>query len=221
VSDICVGCKIVVSYLCKSPPFSSNSFPLPSFLSRSPVDEDSVAFLRQGCLPVSSFHLLSRCQCQAQDIFDGAPSSSSNAFAATSQRTFHGRQIMISVQVSCTACSATTSGRAELLPAQMAIRVDSIDMQLARSGIRPQQQLNLDPDLCFLCALSAFGRSRCPPWTQGHSIGTPIAAGARHDHPGGTFAVLETCLGGLSSVSVCLLRHRHRGRRGRGRRSPN
>ena len=57
-------------------------------------------------------------------MFDGAPFSNSKAFSATSQRTFHGHQVMIYVQVLCTPLWATTSGRAELLPAQLAIRVD-------------------------------------------------------------------------------------------------
>jgi hypothetical protein len=83
-------------------------------------------------------------------------------------------------------------GLGELLPTQLAIRVDNRNIEVARSAIRPQLHLNLDLDLCFLSALSAFGRSRYPPWTQGHSVGTPIAAGAWHGHPGGTFAVLGT-----------------------------
>ena len=41
---------------------------------------------------------------------------------------------MISVQVWCTACSATTSGRAELLPAQLAIKVDYRYVELAKCG---------------------------------------------------------------------------------------
>ena len=111
-----------------------------------------------------------------------------------SERTFQGRQAMNSVQVLGKACSAPACGLRELLPTQLAIRVDNRDIEVASSAIRQQQQLNLnlDLDLCFLNALSAFGRSRCPPWTQGHSAGTPIAAGARYGHPGGPFAVLGT-----------------------------
>ena len=36
---MCIGCKVVESCLCKSPPFSSKFLPLPSFLSRMPIDE--------------------------------------------------------------------------------------------------------------------------------------------------------------------------------------
>ena len=125
-------------------------------------------------------------------MFDGAPFSNSKAFSATSQRTFYGRHAMISVQVLGTMCCAPACGLGELLPTQLAIRVDNVDIEVASSAIRPQSQLNLDLDLCFLRAVSAFGRSRYPPWTQGHSVGTPIAAGAWYDHPGGTFAVLGT-----------------------------
>ena len=67
-------------------------------------------------------------------MFDAAPFSSSKAFSATSQRTFHGRQAMIYVQVLCTTYSATTSGRAELLPAQLAIKVDYRYVELAKCG---------------------------------------------------------------------------------------
>ena len=125
-------------------------------------------------------------------MFDAAPFSSSKAFALTSLRTSYGHQAMNSVQVLGKACSALACGLRELLPTQLAIRVDNRDIEVASSAIRPQPQLNLDLDLCFLYALSAFDRSRCPPWTQGHSVGTPIAAGARYGHPGGPFAVLGT-----------------------------
>ena len=125
-------------------------------------------------------------------MFDGAPFSNSKAFSATSQCTFCGHQAMISVEVLDTTCCAPAFGLGELLPTQLAIGVDNRDIEVASSAIRPQPQLNLDLDLCFLSALSAFGRSRCPPWTQGHSVGTPIAAGARYGQPGGPFAVLGT-----------------------------
>jgi hypothetical protein len=52
--------------------------------------------------------------------------------------------------------------------------------------------------------LHLTGRSRYRPWTQGHSAGTPIAAGARYGHPGGTFAVLGTCIIGYCWVSLGL-----------------
>jgi hypothetical protein len=99
-------------------------------------------------------------------VFDAAPFSSSKAFALTSQRTSHGHQAMNSVQVLGKACSALACGLRELLPTQLAIRVDNRDIEVASSAIRPQPQLNLDLDLCFLNARSAFGRSRYPPWTH-------------------------------------------------------
>ena len=99
-------------------------------------------------------------------MFDGAPFSNSKAFSATSQPTFYGRHAMISVQVLGTTCCAPACGLGELLPTQLAIRVDNRDIEVASSAIRPQSQLNLDLDLCFLRAVSAFGRSRYPPWTH-------------------------------------------------------
>ena len=99
---------------------------------------------------------------------------------------------MIYVQVLCTTCCASTCGSGELLPTQLAIGVDNRDIEVASPAIRPQLNLDLDLDLCFLSAVSAFGRWRYPPWTQGHSVGTPIAAGVWYDHPGGTFPVLGT-----------------------------
>ena len=125
-------------------------------------------------------------------MFDGVPFSNSKAFSATSQRTFYGPQAMNSVEVLDTTCCAPACGVGELLATQLAIRVDNRDIEVASSAIRPQLQLNLDLHLCFLSAVSAFDRSRYPPWTQGHSVGTPIAAGARYGHPDGPFAVLGT-----------------------------
>ena len=46
VSHVCVGCKVEEA-LCKSPPFSSKSLPLPSFLSRTPIDEAVLLSLRE------------------------------------------------------------------------------------------------------------------------------------------------------------------------------
>ena len=101
-------------------------------------------------------------------MFDAALFSSSKAFAATSQRTFHGRQAMISVQVLCTACSATTSGRAELLPAQLAIRVDYRYIELARCGHKANLDLmqeNYVPASPLFLHLAARGTRRGPRGT--------------------------------------------------------
>jgi hypothetical protein len=103
------------------------------------------------------------------------------AFAATFERTFHGRQAMISVQVFCTACSASTTGRAELLSThQGAIAVDYRYIELGRSGHKANLDLKQENYVpcARLPAVSAFGRSRYSPWAQWHSVGTPIAAGA-------------------------------------------
>ena len=141
---------------------------------------------------MSGFHFIRRYEDQVQDPFEGALFGSAKACAATSQRTSHGRHAMICVQVLDTTRCAPACGSGELLPTLLAIRVDNRDIEVASSAMRPQLQLNLDLDLCFPCTLSAFGRSRYPPWTQGHSVGTPIAAGAKYGHPGGPFAVLGT-----------------------------
>jgi len=79
-------------------------------------------------------------------VFDGAPFRRSEAFASTSQRTFHGRQAMDSVQVFCKACSASTSGRADLLSTQGAIAVDYRYIELGRSGLKAN--LNLNQENC-------------------------------------------------------------------------
>ena len=96
-------------------------------------------------------------------MFDGAPFSNSKAFSATSQRTFHGHQAMIYVQVLCKTCWATTSGRAELLPAQLAIRVDHRYIELARCGHKANLDLmqeNYVPASPLFLHLAARGTRR-------------------------------------------------------------
>ena len=161
-----VDVVVVVNACVYYHPSYRNRFPLPSLYPEPPMNEAFLVSMRQGCLPLPGFHLVSSYQGQLEDLFDAAPFSSAKAFAATSQRTFHGRHAMISVQVLGTTCCAPACGLGELLPTQLAIRVDNRDIEVASSAIRPQPQLNLDLDLCFLNARSAFGRSRYPPWTH-------------------------------------------------------
>ena len=80
-------------------------------------------------------------------MFDGAPFRSSESFASTSQRTFHGRQAMSSVQVFCKACSASTSGPADLLSTQGAIAVDYRYIELGRSGHKANLDLKQENDV--------------------------------------------------------------------------
>ena len=96
--------------------------------------------VREWCASVAGGRSVRAYGGHTQDMFDGAPFSNSKAFSATSQRTFHGHQAMIYVQVLCTPLWASTSGRAELLPAQLAIRVDYRYIELARCG----HKANLD-----------------------------------------------------------------------------
>jgi hypothetical protein len=113
-----------------------------------------------------------------------------------SERTFQGRQATSSVLVFCKAPSASSSGRAELLSTQGAITVDSRYIELGRSGLKANldlKQENCVPASPLFRQLAVRGtRARRPPWTPGYSVGTSIAAGARHGHPGGPFAVLGT-----------------------------
>ena len=96
-------------------------------------------------------------------MFDEAPFSSSKAFSATSQRTFHGQQAMIYVHGFCTTCCAITNGRAELLPAQLAIRVDYRYIELARCGHKANLDLmqeNYVPTSPLFLHLAARGTRR-------------------------------------------------------------
>ena len=96
-------------------------------------------------------------------MFDGAPFRSPEAFASTSQRTFHGRQAMNSVQVFCKACSASTSGPADLLSTQGAIAVDYRYIELGRSGHKANldlKQENYVPASPLFLHLGARGAHR-------------------------------------------------------------
>ena len=94
-----VDVVVVVNACVYYHPSYRTRFPLPSLYPEPPMNEAFLVSMCQGCFPVPGFHLVSSYQGQLEDLVDGAPCSSSNAFAATSQRTFYGRQAMISVEV--------------------------------------------------------------------------------------------------------------------------
>ena len=80
-----------------------------------------------------------------------------------SERTFQGPQATNSVQVFCKASSASSSGRAELLPAQLAIGVDYRYIELARCGHKAKPDLMQENDMpasLLLPHLAARGARR-------------------------------------------------------------
>ena len=108
-------------------------------------------------------------------MFDGAPFRSSEACAAMSERTFQDRQAMNSAQLFCKACSATTSGLAELLSTQGAIAVGSRYIELGRSGLKAN--LNLKQENCV--PASPLFRQLAARGTRRGLRGTPSARPSR------------------------------------------
>ena len=126
-------------------------------------------------------------------MFDGAPFRSPEVFAATFERTFQGRQAINSVQVFCKACSASTSGRAELLSTQGAIAVDCRYIELGRSGHKANLDLKQENDVPASPLFLHFVARGARRGLRGTPSARPSRlVPARRGHPSGTSAVLGT-----------------------------